>query len=136
MQLRGHGMSLNMFIKHLTDPTFLPAHIRVSSSMSRSTVTSSAVGRLIWFQSDGPGVSRHNVSTPMDAAGVNALIELVGDDAEVSILHYNVAGDGGQDLLAIFVPAGEGNGDRQETRLLVGYRAFLCNQTWRVGLSP
>lgn len=44
----------------------------------------------------------------MDAAGVNTLIELVGDDAEVSILHYDVAGDGGQDLLAIFVPAGEG----------------------------
>lgn len=43
----------------------------------------------------------------MDAAGVNALVELVGDDAEVSVLHDDVAGDGGQDLLAVFIPAGK-----------------------------
>lgn len=68
---------------------------------------SSAVGRLLWFQSDGPGVGRHDVTTAMDSAGVNALVELIGDDAEVSVLHDNVSGDGGQDLLAIFIPAAE-----------------------------
>lgn len=56
----------------------------------------------------------------MNAAGVNALIELVGDDAEVSILHYDVAGDGGQDLLAIFVPAGEGNGGQRVNKAASG----------------
>lgn len=56
----------------------------------------------------------------MDAAGVNALIELVGHDAEVSILHYDVAGDGGQDLLAIFVPAGEGNGGQTVNKAVSG----------------
>lgn len=43
----------------------------------------------------------------MDATGVNTFVELVGDDTEVSVLHDDVAWDGGQDLLAIFVPAGE-----------------------------
>lgn len=41
----------------------------------------------------------------MDAAGVNTLVELVGDDAQVSVLHDDVAWDGREDLLAIFVPA-------------------------------
>lgn len=67
----------------------------------------SAVGRLLWFQSDGPGVGRYDVAPSMDATGVNALVELVGDDAEISVLHDDVPGDGGQDLLTVFVPAGE-----------------------------
>lgn len=66
---------------------------------------SSAVGRLLWFQSDCPGVGGHNVSPSMNAAGVNTLVELIGYDAEVSVLHDDVAWDGGQDLLAVFVPA-------------------------------
>lgn len=69
--------------------------------------SSSAVGRLLWFQADGPRVCRHDVSPSMDAAGVNTLVELIGDDAEVSVLHDDVAWDGGQDLLTIFIPAGE-----------------------------
>lgn len=69
-------------------------------------VLSSAVWGLFWFQSNGPGVGRHNVSPAMDSAGINTLIELVGDDAKVSVLHDNVAGDGGQDLFTIFIPAG------------------------------
>ena len=68
-------------------------------------MTSSAVGRLLWLQSDGPGVGGHDVSAAMDAAGVDALVELVGDDAEVSVLHDDVARDGVQDLLAVFIPA-------------------------------
>lgn len=43
----------------------------------------------------------------MDAAGVNTFVVLVGDDTQVSVLHDDVAWDGVQDLLAIFVPAGE-----------------------------
>lgn len=43
----------------------------------------------------------------MEAAGVNTFVELVGDDTEVSVLHDDVAWDGGQDPLAIFIPAGE-----------------------------
>lgn len=81
---------------------------------------SSAVGRLFWFQSDGPGVSRHDVSPSMDAAGVNTLVELVGDDAEVSVLHDDVAGDGGQDLLAVFIPAGKDSRGKRRTRPLFG----------------
>ena len=77
-------------------------------------MTSSAVGRLLWFQSDGPGVSGHDVAAAMDAAGVNALVELVGDDAEVSVLHDDVARDGGQDLLAVFIPAVENRDERKE----------------------
>jgi len=65
----------------------------------------SAVGRLLWFQPDGPGVGGYNAAPSMDTTGVNALVELVGDDAEVSVLHHDVARDGGQDLLAVFVPA-------------------------------
>lgn len=67
----------------------------------------SAVGRLFGFQSDGPGVRRHDGSPSMDPAGVNTFVELVGDDAKVPVLHDDVARDGGQDLLAIFIPAGE-----------------------------
>lgn len=66
----------------------------------------SAVGRLFWFQSDGPGVGRYDVSPSMDATGVDALVELVGENAEVSVLHDDVTRDGGQDLLAVFIPAG------------------------------
>lgn len=68
--------------------------------------SSSAVGRFLWFQSDGPRVCRHDVSPSMDATGVNTFVELIGDDAEVSVLYDDVAWDGGQDLLAIFIPAG------------------------------
>lgn len=67
--------------------------------------TSSAVGRLLWFQSDGPGVGRDDVSSSMDSTGVDALVELVGNNTKVSVLHDDVARDGGQDLLAVFVPA-------------------------------
>lgn len=84
-------------------------------------LTSSAVGRLLWFKSDGPGVGGHDVSPSMDAAGINALVELVGNDAKVSVLHDNVAGDGGQDLLAIFVPAGQ---KQHEDRLQMFYLFF------------
>lgn len=79
----------------------------VSSPVHPSLSMSSAVGRLFWFQSDGPGVGGHDVSTTMDAARVNALVELVGDNAKVSVLHDDVARDGAKDLLPIFIPAGE-----------------------------
>lgn len=49
----------------------------------------------------------------MDAAGVHALVELVGDDTQVSVLHDDVAGDGGQDLLAVFKPAA-GNREKRK----------------------
>ncbi len=68
---------------------------------------SSAVGRLFWFQPNGPGVGGHDISLSMEAAGVDALIELVGDNAKVSVFHDDVARNGSQDLLAIFIPAGE-----------------------------
>ena len=68
---------------------------------------SSAVGRFLWFQPDGPKVCRHKVAPSVDAAAVNTFVELIGDDTQVSVLHDDVAGDGGQDLLAIFIPAGE-----------------------------
>lgn len=74
-------------------------------SVTLSWRTSSAVGRRFWFQSDGPGVGRHDVSAAVHAAGVHALVELVGHDAQVPVLHHYVAGDGGQDLLAVLVPA-------------------------------
>lgn len=61
---------------------------------------------MLWFQSDGPRVGGHEVSPKVDAAGVDALVELVGDDSEVSVLHDDVSWDGGQDLLAVFIPAG------------------------------
>lgn len=43
----------------------------------------------------------------MDTTGVNTFVELIGDDTEVSVLHDDIAWDGVQDLLAIFIPAGE-----------------------------
>ena len=72
----------------------------------------SAVGRLLGFESDGPGVRRHHGSSPVDAAGVHALVELIDDDAEVAVLDDDVTRDGGKDPLAVFVPAGE----KEETR--------------------
>lgn len=42
----------------------------------------------------------------MDAAGVDAFVVLVGDHAQVSVLHDDVARDGVEDLLAVLVPAG------------------------------
>ena len=41
----------------------------------------------------------------MDATGVNTLVELVGDNAKVSVLQDDVAGDGGEDLFSVFKPA-------------------------------
>lgn len=79
---------------------------------------SSAVGRQFWFQPDGPGVGGHDIATAMDAAGVNALIELVCDDAEISFLHDDVAGDGGQDLLAVFIPAGDASSEETDQHVL------------------
>lgn len=46
----------------------------------------------------------------MDPAGVDALVELICNDAKVSVLHHDVSRDGGQDLLAVFVPAAENRG--------------------------
>lgn len=43
----------------------------------------------------------------MDTARVNTFVELIGDDTEVSVLHDDIARNGVQDLLAIFIPAGE-----------------------------
>lgn len=86
---------------------------------------SSAVGRLFWFQTDGPGVRGHNVSPSMDAAGVNPLVELVSDDAEVSVLHDDVARDGRQDLLAVFIPAEGDTEEMEETGLYLG-PGFVC----------
>lgn len=43
----------------------------------------------------------------MDTTGVNTYVELIGDDTEVSALHDDIARNGGQDLLTIFIPAGE-----------------------------
>lgn len=86
---------------------------------------SSAVGRLFWFQTDGPGVRGHNVSPSMDAAGVNPLVELVSDDAEVSVLHDDVARDGRQDLLAVLIPAEGDTEEMEETGLYLG-PGFVC----------
>lgn len=46
---------------------------------SCSLGTSSAVGGLPRFQSDGPGVGGHSVAPSMDTTGVNTLVELVGN---------------------------------------------------------
>lgn len=72
----------------------------------------SAVGRVFWLQPDGPGVGGHHVATAMDATGVYALIKLIGDNPQLSVLHDDVPRDGCQDPLAIFEPAG----DHEDTR--------------------
>lgn len=84
--------------------------------MTPSLVMSSDIGRLLWFQSDGPRVGGHDVPPSMDAAGVDALVELVCDNAEVPVLHDDVAGDGGQDLFAVFIPAGETERERKQMK--------------------
>ncbi len=92
----------------------------ILSSGPPSLSMSSAVGRLFWFQSDGPGVGGYDVSPSMDAAGVGALIELIGDNAEVSVLHDDVPGDGGQDLLAVFIPAGgNSKGKKRDEKIYI-----------------
>lgn len=63
----------------------------------------------------------------MNAAGINALVELVGNDAKVSVLHDDVARDGGQDLLAIFVPAGQ---QQHEDRLQIFYLVWIVGHSF------
>lgn len=106
-----------------SDVKTIPSIITVFTVLSSNTPSlsmSSAVGRLFWFQTDGPGVSGHNVPPSMDAAGVNPLVELVSDDAEVSVLHDDVARDGRQDLLAVFIPAEEDTEEIEVTGLYLG----------------
>lgn len=85
---------------------------------------SSAVERLLWFQSHGPGVGRNNVTSSMDATGVNTLIELVGDDAKVSVLHDNVARDGSQDLLTIFIPAAINSKEEHHLSIYLSFQSL------------
>lgn len=69
------------------------------------SLLSSVVERLLRFYPDGPGVRRHDLSTTVDTTGVDTFVELIGDDAKVTVLHDDVARYGGQDLLTVFVPA-------------------------------
>lgn len=113
LRTRGDSAARNTF-KKLQKRSDMTA---VGSSAPSRSPAPSAVGRLFGFQSDGPGVRRHDGSPSMDPAGVNTFVELVGDDAKVPVLHDDVAQDGGQDLLAIFIPAGEESVVRCRDRL-------------------
>lgn len=93
------GFVLFSFMPH----TFLPSS---HSSLPSLTPFSSTVGGLFRLQPDGPGVCRDHIAATMDATGVSALVKLVGDDAEVTALHDDVAGDRDQELFSILVPAG------------------------------
>lgn len=64
-----------------------------------------AVGGVLWFQADGPGVGGDHVATATDPAGVGAFVELVGHDAQVPVLDNDVAWDGCGEELSILVPA-------------------------------
>lgn len=64
----------------------------------------------------------------MNTARVHALVELVGHDAQVSVLHHNVPGDGGEDALAVFVPA---EGDKRRTSEMLN----VSHQNYR-GVTP
>lgn len=54
-------------------------------------------------QADAPGVG--GGAAAAETAGVDALVELVGHDAEVATFQRDVSRDGRRDALAVFVPA-------------------------------
>lgn len=66
-------------------PPFLPLLLSHPSLL--------AVGGVLWFQADEPGVGGDHVATPADLTGVGALVELVGHDAQIPVLDDDIARD-------------------------------------------
>lgn len=96
------------------------------SLLSVPSLSSSAVvGGRFWFESDGPGVGGDDGAAAVDPAGVGSLVKLVSHYAQVSVFDDDVAGDGGHQLLSVFVPAEDTQTSNQSLKYSASLESFL-----------